>query len=82
MQDCLKLMTVSTTVSQISFKAINHHFIVSIRGSDLAHLKQIWVANDIQDCWVNDNVINGYMLLICNLAKKVNVSNNSHLVYT
>ena len=77
MQDCLKLMTVSTTVSQISFQAVNRHFIVSISGSDLARLKQTWEVNDIQNCWVNDNIINGYMLLICNHAKKFNVSHNS-----
>ena len=67
-------MGVSSIVSTISCNLAGQHFGIDIHGCDLARLKQLQQVTRVQDCWLNDNIVNGYMLLICDYAKKCNVS--------
>ena len=66
-------MMLASTVSHITWEMKDYKITINVTGTDLSHLKQLWQANPL-DCWLNDKVINGYILLICNAAKQMKVS--------
>ena len=66
-------MMLASTVSRITWEMKDYKITINVTGTDLSHLKQLWQANP-HYCWLNDKVINSYILLICNAAKQMKVS--------